>query len=478
MIKRLQISSLSICFSLLISIRLITAFFLPLIDRTESRYAEIARKMVETGDWITLFHDYGIPFWGKPPLSTWLSAVGMSILGINAFAARFPIFLVSLFIIGLVVNIAQTRQQEALPKLSALILFSGVLFYIASAAVMTDMPLTLGTTLCMVSFWRGLKSEGPSFWKYLFFVGLAIGLLAKGPIALVVTAIPIAVWGLSQRPLKQLWQKFPWILGTILMLGISAPWYIMAELKTPGFLDYFFIEEHLNRFLVKNWSGDLYGFAHDEPLGFIWVYWLIGAAPWSLWAVGIMIFHIREWRTLLISEEGWKFYLLLWTISPLLFFTFSHNLIWTYCLPGLPAFSLLMGDFFIKGIKKSLTIRRTFFASTLVSPSIMLGVVIFNHFFPYTLNHPKELVESFMRTHPNKNAKLLYYGSTSYSATFYSNGAVPLIPTVPLLLEALKGKGEIYVAVKKRRYKKFPQYLKDALHEEKTINKMILFKKK
>ncbi len=64
--------------------------FIPLNDVSEARYAEIARKMLETGNWVTPQHDYGVPFWAKPPLSTWLSAFSMKLFGVNEFAARLP----------------------------------------------------------------------------------------------------------------------------------------------------------------------------------------------------------------------------------------------------------------------------------------------------------------------------------------------------------------------------------------------------
>lgn len=70
--------------------RLIANYFFPLFDTTESRYAEIARKMLETGNWVTLQQDYGVPFWAKPPLSIWLSAFFMQLLGVNEFAVRLP----------------------------------------------------------------------------------------------------------------------------------------------------------------------------------------------------------------------------------------------------------------------------------------------------------------------------------------------------------------------------------------------------
>ena len=71
-------------------IRLTTLGLYPLGDTTEARYSEIARKMVETGNWITPQFDYGVPFWGKPPLSTWTRAASFELFGVSEFAARLP----------------------------------------------------------------------------------------------------------------------------------------------------------------------------------------------------------------------------------------------------------------------------------------------------------------------------------------------------------------------------------------------------
>ena len=89
-------------------LRLGAMFVLPFTDTTEARYAEIARKMVETGNWLTPQFDYGVPFWGKPPLHTWLSAAGMQVFGVSEAAARLPILLTALAVLFLVyVNAAK-----------------------------------------------------------------------------------------------------------------------------------------------------------------------------------------------------------------------------------------------------------------------------------------------------------------------------------------------------------------------------------
>ena len=89
------------------------------------------------------------------------------------------------------------------------------------------------------------------------FIGLGIGLLAKGPIAVVLSGLPIGLWMLLTGNMKASWQRLPWVKGTFLTLAIAAPWYVMAEIRTPGFWEYFFIGEHWKRFTVTGWAGDI-----------------------------------------------------------------------------------------------------------------------------------------------------------------------------------------------------------------------------
>ena len=132
--------------------RLATLGLYTVWDTTEARYAEIARKMAELGDWITPWFDYGVPFWGKPPLSFWMTAASFKVLGVNAFAARLPHWICGCVVAWLVWNwLVRRSEREAI---YALALITGSVMFLASAgAVTTDMALALGTTLTMRGFW-------------------------------------------------------------------------------------------------------------------------------------------------------------------------------------------------------------------------------------------------------------------------------------------------------------------------------------
>src|SRR5690606_21406355 len=100
------------------------------------------------------------------------------------------------------------------------------------------------------------------FWRYGFFIGMSIGLLAKGPLALVLIGGASLAWALWAPEGRKALKAQPWSAGLALMLAISLPWYVAAELKTPGFLRYFLVGEHFLRFVDAGWTGDRYGTAH------------------------------------------------------------------------------------------------------------------------------------------------------------------------------------------------------------------------
>ena len=287
----------------LLACRLIAMCLIPLNDSTEARYGEIARIMLETGDWITPMQSVGVPFWAKPPLSTWFSASSMWLFGVNAFAARIPSLILSLGILWLVWDASRKRSGIYAAWVSVLVLAGSLFFFLNAGTVMTDPALLFCTTLSLFSFWHAMANQHKA-WGYLFFTGLGLGLLAKGPIALVLTGMPIFVWVLLHNRWREMWQSLPWIIGGLLMLAIALPWYALAEIKTPGFINYFIVGEHFHRFIDPGWGGDKYGFAHKAHYGMIWVYAALGFLPWTVVGVIGLTKRIR-YLTVLFQDIFW-----------------------------------------------------------------------------------------------------------------------------------------------------------------------------
>lgn len=127
--------------------RLVCNAAIPLTDTSEARYAETARKMLETGGGITPQHDYGIPFWAKPPLSTWLSAASMKLFGVNEFAARLPSTLIGIGTLVLIWLWCTSHRGRDFALGVCAVLAGMSLFFMSDGAVMTDTSLVFCTSL-------------------------------------------------------------------------------------------------------------------------------------------------------------------------------------------------------------------------------------------------------------------------------------------------------------------------------------------
>lgn len=420
-------------------LRLWALVAVPFTDTTEARYAEIARKMVETGNWLTPQFDYGVPFWGKPPLHSWLSAAGMQLFGVNEAAARLPILMTALAVLFLVWLWVRDTVGANAALVSTVVLASMALFFGASAFVMTDMPMVLGTTLVMVGFWQAAGGADER-WGHAVFLGLAIGMLAKGPVAVVLVVMPLLLWLALTRNWALL-RQLPWVRGTILLMALVLPWYVAAEIATPGFLRYFLIGEHIQRFLTPGWQGDLYGTGHQEAKGMIWLFWLMAALPWSLVPALMLARPRRTVETFRQDRSGWLLYLLLWALAPLLLFTAASNILAAYVLPGLPAAAVLLvvlakARF---GARPRRAVRAGFVAATSLSFVLFCAMTAGMAYAPqlFRLKSDRSLVAAGGAARPD--APLYTVGGRSYSAEFYSHGRARAI--TPEALSGLAGGG-------------------------------------
>ena len=330
----------------------------PLTDTTEARYGDIARVMLETGNWLSPQEAPGAVFWAKPPLAAWLSAASMAALGVNEFAARLPSLGFALATCWLVFVWARSGITGGPPAptdraaarerglIAAAVLATSVLFYISAGAVMTDPGLACFTTWILVAFHRSVvlaPNGGHPAWRWGVFVAAGLAMLAKGPVVIVYAGLPIVAWALLTRRVGDTWRALPWGRGALLFLAIWLPWYIVAEVRTPGFLRYFLLGEHVLRFVEPGWRGDLYGRAHSGARGSIWLHLLAALGPWAL-ALPALLPRRRPPASSppTCSTTDGRVFLWLAALGPLTFFTFSRNLIWTYALPVLVPIAVLL----------------------------------------------------------------------------------------------------------------------------------------
>lgn len=408
---------------------------LPFVDTTEPRYAEIARIMAETGDWITPWFDYGVPFWGKPPLSFWTQALSFQLFGVTEFAGRLPSWLANVGIVYLVyvtaksLHVGPATDAARVSGLWAAVIYSTTaLGFISAGTVMTDSFLALATTLVIASLIIRVQG-GSILWGWAFFIGLAIGLLAKGPLTLVLTGLPIFIWVALTRQWQTLWHCLPWLRGTLVMLTLVLPWYIVAEMKTPGFIDYFIVGEHIKRFIVSDWPGDLYGHAHDSPRGTIWLHLVLASFPWGLIALlgwGLTRRHgIRVDNAWQRERPGLTGLILAAALTPAIFFTFSGNILGTYVLPGLPFLAVLTTGL-LSGIGGRFVCKYAL-AIALVIPVLGTSIGTWYALNPEELKTERGLVTRIVALPGISLDELYYLNKAPFSARFYTRGKVRIM---------------------------------------------------
>ncbi|MEI6605453.1 MAG: glycosyltransferase family 39 protein [Verrucomicrobiota bacterium] len=443
----------------LVLCRLLLLLFAPMCDPSEARYAEMSRVMVQSGDWVTPHFAPGVPFWAKPPLSMWASAAGIVCFGPNHFGARIFTFVAALGVLGMVARAARHEfQSAAMGWVAAGLLMASPLFYYCSAAVMTDLFLVLGTTITLVAFRMALEKSSRA-WGYGFFLGLSIGLLAKGPLTLVLAGPPIFGYCLLTCQWRHLWQRIPWLSGTLLMLLVSVPWYLLAENHTPGFLDYFIVGEHIRRFTVAAWAGDKYGSAHSKPIGTIWLFALLATFPWCF---GLLAAPLRQWhnfRGWAMAANGRGLYLLLWALWPLVFFTTARNIIATYPLPALPAIALLLTEIYWRRSSRVQAPRWHPLHPALVSVSS--GVVLLSVVFAFAAPQlapgitERELVHCY-QAHRTSDDSLLYFQKRKFSAEFYTGGEAANTDSLDVLQQRMQGPGKLFLAIDAKHFAQLP----------------------
>jgi 4-amino-4-deoxy-L-arabinose transferase-like glycosyltransferase len=431
----------------ILATRLLLLPFYPFLDRSEARYALVSLHMLNMADWVTPTVDGLHPFWSKPPLSFWLSAGSFELFGINEFAARLPSFLIFAGLTWLTFFVGRAARGRAFGLLAACVFGSMGLAFFLAGQVMTDPSLAFCVTLTMVAFWVAMTTPSKMA-GYVMFTALGLALLSKGPVGLVFPGLSIAVWLTVQGKWREAFRRLPIAGGILLAAAVAAPWYVLAELHTPGFLRYFVVGENIERFLVPGWPGSLYERGREVPLGTIWLFAFLAILPWSAVFVLLAVTErarLKQWVVGL--RDPWISFLLCWGLMPLLLLTFARNLLITYVLPMMPALALLMAAALIRcewGRRLKATIATIAFV-----PLLAIALAVAMHLQPHSglITSQINVVELWRQSRSSDDAPLYYLFVKPYSADFYTRDKAAVLDNLARLPDILRQHPNAYFAV-------------------------------
>jgi 4-amino-4-deoxy-L-arabinose transferase-like glycosyltransferase len=339
-----------------------------LVGPDEPRYAWIARAMAQTGDWVTP-RLYGSPWFEKPVLYYWAAAIGFAVHLPAEWAARLPSALAALaaalsiawlawrfprpenshFQMDRAKNHDRKQYCPGSPALLAPLLFSTSFAAIGFARAATpDMLFASSLTLAMASAASTLGAAG--IWPVAahatsrndvssrtaivcFGAFLGLGVLAKGPAAIVLAAGAIALWAQA----TQHWAEAFRLLHPYAIISfavVALPWYILCALRHPDFIHVFIFQHNFERYFTPM-------FQHRQPFWFFIPITLLAILPWTAFLIpaarhGLGIWHQKTW------SDSPEFFFACWAFSPILFFSFSQSKLPGYILPAIPPLALVL----------------------------------------------------------------------------------------------------------------------------------------
>ena len=306
-----------------------------LVGADEPRYAQIAREMLARHAWVTpLLH--GQPWLEKPALYYWLAAISYRIFGVSDWAARLPsAVLASAMVFGVYAFLRRFRRGSELNGALMTASCAGVIGFARAAS--TDMPLTATFTLGMLAWWTWRES-GRRAWLLAFYVCMALGTLAKGPVAPFLAALIVVAFAVGIRDVRLILRTL-WPPAVLLYLAVTLPWYIAVQRATGNFFRVFILEHNLERF-----GTNLY--QHPQPFWYYAPVLLLGLVPWIVFALVALVWAVRKRArgddSGHTSADHLPGYLFLWTILPVVFFSFSQSKLPGYILPSIPAATVLL----------------------------------------------------------------------------------------------------------------------------------------
>ena len=354
-----------------------------LIGADEPRYAQVAREMLDRRDWITPTLA-GHAWLEKPPLYYWQAMLAYAILGVSDVAARIPSALDATLLV-LAVYFFFRKFRRGVEVDAALITAScaGLIGYARAASM--DMPLAAAFTVAMLAWWAWRESE-KRIYLAVFYVCLALGMLAKGPVAPFLAVIILLTFAAACGAWRVVIRTI-WMPGVLLFCAVALPWYIAVQIQNPQFFREFILEHNLARF-----STALYH--HPQPFWYYFPVTALALVPWIVFVAAAALESLRSWwarkalRNQPDLELQFRIFACCWLVVPVLFFSISQSKLPGYILPAVPAGAVLLADYLLQHFEHEqsasrwLGVLHALVVSVPIVPSLLVGYIVMKHRLP------------------------------------------------------------------------------------------------
>lgn len=333
-------------------------------DQDEARYTQIAREILQTGDFITMHHN-GSPWFVHPPLWMWLVALTGRLFGFSELTARIwsAVFgALGVYATYLLGRLLFTPRSAVL---GAIVLITTLQYFVQSRLAVFDTPLIAFMLLATYAFLRGVgeRRRGLVLWAAVW---AGLGTLTKGPIALILPALALAVFFLLRRRSLP-WRWIPWAQAGLIYSALGLGWYL-AEWRRHGFG---FVSTVVGYYLFNRFFGAV------EGQGGSWWYYApvfaIGAFPWTAFLAATVPYLARA-----RNEHDGSLFVLVWCAVTVGFYTIAGTKLPNYVLPVYPLASLGIGslwDRVLAGEARARAHARAAFAGTVLALLVGAWVV-------------------------------------------------------------------------------------------------------
>ncbi len=332
-----------------------------LVPTDEGRYAEMAREMVATGDWITLRLN-GIKYFEKPPLQAWMNALTFELFGLGNWQARLWTGLCGLLGIALVVHTGRKVFSHRIGIISGFILGSSLMWAAASHYNSLDLGVAamMALTLCGLLLSQRVDATATEQRNGMLicWIGMALAVMTKGLIGIVLPGGVLVVYTFVSRDWR-IWKRLHMGKGLLIFFAVVSPWFLLIALKNPEHPQFFFIHEHLQRFTSNVHKR------YQPPYFFVAVL-ALGILPW----LGLLLQGLWSGVKNVNSEFQPKKMLLVWTLFIFVFFSISNSKLIGYILPIFPSIAILIACQI-----ESSSSNRLRFAATLFTIVGLIGFV-------------------------------------------------------------------------------------------------------